>query len=275
MVPETKANTLPALFVSHGPPTLPFEDIPAREFLSDMGNHMSRPKAIMAVSAHWETSSPAVTTRTTQTTLHDFYGFPEALYQMRYDAPGAPDLAQQVQDLLNTAGFAASGDAQRGLDHGAWTPLSLIYKQADIPTIQLSIQPHLGAAHHLAVGQALAPLREEGVLILASGNITHNLQAWARMRQLGQVGVPEWVTTFQEWVYDRVTDSDLPALLDFMHAPQGRENHPTPEHFLPFFVALGAGMGAGIDAQGDTIPAHRLHDSVCYNVLAMDAYAFG
>ncbi|MDF1750273.1 MAG: class III extradiol ring-cleavage dioxygenase, partial [Alphaproteobacteria bacterium] len=185
---ESPSSALPALFVSHGPPTLPFEDIPARDFLSTLGDHLPRPKAILAVSAHWETDIPSVTMRGTQTTVHDFYGFPESLYQMRYDAPGAPDLALQVQDLLKQAGFTSTGDPERGLDHGAWTPLTLIYHDADIPVIQLSIQTELGAAHHLALGQALAPLRDQGVLIFASGNITHNLRAWARMRQLGQEG---------------------------------------------------------------------------------------
>lgn len=268
---ETKSDRLPALFVSHGPPTLPFENIPARDFLSDLGTGLPRPRAIVAISAHWETTDPAVTTRVKQTTVHDFYGFPDALYQMRYDAPGSPDLAQQVQDLLSNAGFPTHGDSERGLDHGAWTPLTLIYPEADIPVIQLSIQTDLGAAHHLALGTALAPLRDEGILILASGNITHNLRAWARLRQLGEDGVPDWVTTFQDWVYDKVTAPDIPALLDFMQAPMGRENHPTPEHFLPFFVALGAGMAGGHPA----VHGRRLHHSICYNVLAMDAYAFG
>ena len=268
---ETKSDSLPALFVSHGPPTLPFETIPARDFLSGLGAGMPRPRAIVAVSAHWETTNPAVTTRVKQTTLHDFYGFPDALYQMRYDTPGSPELAQQVQDLLSKAGFPTDGDSERGLDHGVWTPLTLIYPAADIPVIHLSIQTDLGPAHHLALGRALAPLCDEGILILASGNITHNLGAWARLRQLGQDGVPDWVTTFQDWVYEMVSAADIPALLDFMQAPMGRENHPTPEHFLPFFVALGAGIGD----QNSAVLGRRLHHSVCYNVLAMDAYAFG
>lgn len=258
--------TLPALFVSHGPPTLPLEDLPARHFLAGLGDSLPRPTAILSVSAHWETDALMVTTRARQTTIHDFYGFPDTLYAMRYDAPGAPDLAEDVMARLQAAGFTASGDADRGLDHGAWTPLSLIYPAADIPVIQLSIQTAADPAHHLAVGAALAPLREAGVLIIASGNITHNLMEWRRLRMAGLDAVPEWVTDFQLWVAERVANGDRESLMDFQYAPQGRRNHPTDEHFLPFFVALGAG--------GES-PGRRLHQSVCYTVLAMDAYAFG
>lgn len=259
------ADRLPALFVSHGPPTLPLEDIPARRFLAELGAEFPRPRGIVAVSAHWETEAPAVTVNPAPETIHDFYGFPAELYAMRYAASGDPILAERVAVLLEASGFPTDRDPARGLDHGAWTPLSLIYPDQDVPVIQLSIQTRLGAAHHVALGEALAPLRAEGVLILASGNLTHNLMEWRKLRQQGIDGVPEWVTVFQEWVADRVAAGDVAALADFHAAPEGTHNHPTDEHFLPLFVALGAGGGEG----------RRLHESVCYSVLAMDAYSFG
>src|SRR5690242_11961784 len=133
----------PALFLSHGAPTLPLVDAPARDFLRGLGRELGRPSAILVASAHWETPAPMVSTIARNTTIHDFYGFPRELYQLRYEPPGAPDIAAAAADLLNKAGLATEEDATRGLDHGAWVPLLLMYPEADIPTFQLSIQPHL------------------------------------------------------------------------------------------------------------------------------------
>lgn len=253
------------IFLSHGAPTLPFEDVAARHFLEGLAGLMPRPRAILAVSAHWETHTPTVNAVGRNATIHDFSGFPAELYRLHYPAPGDPELADRVADLLGNAGLPSAVDAQRGLDHGAWVPLMLAWPQADIPVLQVSVQSHLGPGHHLEVGRALAPLTNEGVLIMGSGSFTHDLSSWR-----GQAGMaePEWVTQFADWFDAALSEGRTCDLLGYRHlAPHAVRNHPTEEHLLPLFVALGA---AGPDA-----PAERLHTSNTYGVLRMDAYAFG
>ena len=254
----------PALFVSHGAPTLIITPGEARDFLSELGGQIPRPSAVLAVSAHWETAEPTVSLALRPETIHDFNGFPRELYAIQYPAPGAVELAQQTATLLSQAGFAARTDASRGLDHGAWVPLKLMYPQADIPVTQLSVQSQLGAQHHYKIGEALRPLRDDGVLILASGSATHNLREldWS-----GQGAAPEWVSNFSDWVAQAGARGDVDQLLRYrQQAPAAARNHPTEEHFLPFFVALGAG----------STPAQvsRIHASTTFGVLAMDAYRF-
>jgi 4,5-DOPA dioxygenase extradiol len=258
-------NLLPSLFLSHGAPTLPLTDTPARAFLSQLGKTLARPKAILVVSAHWETEVPTVSAVDRNDTIHDFGGFPRALYDMRYPAPGSPTVATRVADLLRAAGLDCKTDRSRGLDHGAWVPLLLMYPQADIPVLQLSVQPHLGPEHHLRVGRALAPLRQEGVLIIGSGSFTHDL---SEFRGHGPNDpAPAWVNKFADWFYAALTGNRTDALIDYRRqAPFAVKNHPTEEHLLPLYVALGA---AGADAQ-----AERLHASSTYSVLRMDVYAF-
>lgn len=255
----------PSLFVSHGAPTLAIEDGPASRYLSGLGRELGRPTAILVVSAHWETVAPRVGTASSPETIHDFYGFPQALYQIRYPAPGAPDVAWKAADLLTfRAGLAVEEDGRRGLDHGAWVPLSLLYPEADIPVAQLSIQPHLGPDHHFRMGQALEPLRDDGVLIIASGSATHNLYEFHG--RLPDGAPPAWVAAFSEWLADAVEGGRVEELLDYRNrAPEAVRNHPTDEHLLPIFVALGAGAGH---------PGRRLHASNSYGILAMDVYAF-
>lgn len=166
---------MPSLFLSHGAPTLPLTGTPARTFLKQLGGALERPKAVLVASAHWETAQPTVNAVDWNETIHDFYGFPRTLYDLRYTAPGCPPLAGRIADLLKEAGFDCAIDRQRGLDHGAWVPLLLMYPYAEIPVLQLSIQPHLGPEQHLCMGQALASLRRESVLIIGSGSFTHNL----------------------------------------------------------------------------------------------------
>lgn len=253
------------IFLSHGAPTLPLEDVAARRFLEGLAATMPRPRAILAVSAHWETRTPTVTAVAHNTTIHDFSGFPAELYRLDYLAPGDPELADRVVDLLGTAGLPVAVDTQRGLDHGAWVPLMLAWPQADIPVVQLSVQSHLGPGHHLELGRALAPLTNEGVLIVGSGSFTHDLSSWR-----GQAGMaePDWVTDFADWFDAALAEGRTCDLLAYRHlAPNAVRNHPTEEHLLPLFVALGA---AGPDAT-----ATRLHASTTYGVLRMDAYAFG
>lgn len=253
------------LFLSHGAPTLPFEDVAARDFLKGLPAALPRPRAILVVSAHWETRVPTVNAVERNRTIHDFAGFPEALYQLTYPAPGDPQLADRIVDLLAEAGLPSATDTARGLDHGAWVPLMLAWPDADIPVVQLSVQSQLGPGHHLEVGRAIAPLAKEGVLIVASGSFTHDLSSWR-----GQAGMaePEWVTEFADWFDAALKEGRTCDLLAYRRlAPHAQRNHPTEEHLLPLFVALGAaGSGA---------PVQRLHASNTYGVLRMDAYAFG
>jgi len=252
---------MPAVFVSHGSPTLPFDDVPAHDFLRGLGARIGTPKAVLVSSAHWETSAPALNAVERNATIHDFYGFPKPLYDLRYDAPGAPALAEHAASLLSGAGVDAAINAERGLDHGAWVPLMLMYPGANIPVLQVSVQSHDGAARHIALGRALAPLREEGVLILGSGGFVHNLHLidWDGGAE------PEWSAAFAGWTHEKLMARDEAALADYRNrAPQARTAHPTEEHFMPLFVAYGTG-GAKVE---------RLHSSATFGSLRMDAYSF-
>ena len=256
---------LPALFVSHGAPTLALEPGPTRGFLAQLGAGFERPKSILLISAHWETAAPAISRALKPETIHDFYGFPEALYAMRYPAPGAPELAVRAAALIAESGFAASTNEDRGLDHGAWVPLMLMYPEADIPVTQISVQSRLGPEHHWRLGEALRPLRDEGVLIIASGSVTHNLQEFGRHHY--DSPPPSWVSEFNDWLHDRVLSMDQAALVGYRTlAPQAVRNHPGEEHLLPLFTAAGAAT-PGIRPQ-------RVHDAFTYGVIGMDAYRF-
>jgi 4,5-DOPA dioxygenase extradiol len=261
----TMPKLLPSLFLSHGAPTLPLTDTPARTFLQQLGNSLERPKAILVISAHWETAVPTVNAVDSNETIHDFGGFPRALYDLRYSAPGAPTLAARVADQLRASGLDCNIDRRRGLDHGAWVPLLLMVPQADIPVLQLSVQPHLGPAHHLRVGRALAALRQEGVLIIGSGSFTHDL---SEFRGHGaNDAAPDWVNNFADWFHAALTSGETDKLLDYRRqAPFAVKNHPTEEHLVPLYVALGAA--------GENARAERLHASSTYSVLRMDVYAF-
>ncbi len=256
---------LPALFVSHGAPTLPIEPGPAREFLSGLGKAIGRPRAILAVSAHWEGIEAEVSAAAHPETIHDFYGFPEELYRMSYPAPGAPELASRVGRLLGAQGIAVKQHPTRGLDHGAWVPLLLMYPEADIPVTQLTVQTALGTAHHLRLGDALRELRDEGVLILASGGATHNLSEFGRHGR--DASPPAWVTEFRDWLAHAIESGNREDFLSYRErAPQARRNHPSEEHFLPLYVAAGAGSSG--------VAGRRIHESNTYGILAMDAYRF-
>jgi 4,5-DOPA dioxygenase extradiol len=253
---------LPSLFVSHGAPTLPFEDVPARDFLAGLAARLPRPAAILAVTAHWCTGTPATGTVDQPETIHDFFGFPQVLYELTYPAPGAPDVGERAVTLLTEAGIPAQADPQRGLDHGTWSPLSLIYPDADIPVTQLSVQPGADAAHHIAVGRALAPLRRDGVLVLASGGAVHNLTEFRN----GIFETPAWAAAFDTWLIDAVGRGDTAALENWRdQAPEPDRAHPSDEHLLPLFVAYGASGGR---------PGTTLHRSFTYGSLSMAAFAF-
>jgi 4,5-DOPA dioxygenase extradiol len=253
---------LPSVFVSHGSPMHALQPGPAGEAWAALGRRIGRPRAILIASAHWETDRPLLTGSPRPETIHDFYNFPEPLYRLRYPAPGAPDVAQRAKELLLGKGLPADIDPQRGLDHGAWSPLLYMYPDADVPVVQLSLQPALGPKHHLEVGRALESLGAENVLVIGSGHLTHNLRDWAR----GNGAPAPYAREFQEWVYERINNRKQEELVRYRAlSPHGVRAHPTDEHFLPLFVALGAA--------GDGTP-ERVYDAIDSGVLAMDAYVF-
>lgn len=251
-------TTLPALFVSHGSPMLALDESqPAHGFLRKLGTTLPRPEAILVISAHWDTATPCITGAQQLDTIHDFYGFPEPLYELHYPAPGNRALAEEIVRQL---GPSAGVHPARGLDHGAWVPLLLMYPQHDIPVLQLSLQTSLGPAHHLRIGEALRWLRKRGVLIIGSGGATHNLREYFHPDS----GNHKPYEAFAAWLHDVLTRGDREALLDYrQRAPHAARCHPTEEHFLPLFVVLGAG---GTKAQ-------RLHAG-CDRTLATDAYIY-
>jgi 4,5-DOPA dioxygenase extradiol len=254
---------LPSVFLSHGSPMHALEPGAAGEAWAALGRRLRKPRAILIASAHWETNVPMLTGAERPETTHDFSGFPEPLYRLRYPAPGAPEVARRAQGLLKDAGFTAAIDGCRGLDHGAWSPLLYMYPEADVPVVQISIQPALGPRHHVALGSSLRKLLSEGVLVIGSGHMTHNLRDWAR----GQ-GRPEpYAREFQEWVKKKIEERDIDGLVDYRsRSPHGARAHPTDEHFLPLFFALGAAP--------ERAKPERIYDAVDSGVLAMDAYVF-
>lgn len=245
---------------------LALEDAPARDFLERLPDLLpEQPKVILMVSAHWERLRPTVSAPAWNETIHDFSGFPPKLYQLTYPAPPSGDLAGRVAERLTAAGLPADIDKRRGLDHGAWAPLMVAWPHADIPVVQLSVQTHLGPAHHYRLGQILAPLREEGVLIVGSGSFTHDLASFRTSG--GRIDAPEpyWVLAFAEWMAAALLERRLDDLLNYrVRAPEAAHNHPTEEHLLPLYVALGAGQ----------VGVKHLHQSTTYGILRMDAFAF-
>jgi 4,5-DOPA dioxygenase extradiol len=256
-------EVLPTLFLSHGAPTLALDPGETGVAWRKLAAELPRPEAILCVSAHWMTEEPALNAPAQNETIHDFYGFPEPLYRMHYDPPAAPDVAQAIRDLLASSGFISSIDRARGLDHGAWVPLRIMYPEADIPTAQLSIQLDRDAVWHYRIGIALRMLREAGVLILASGGAVHNLRALAR-----DGGPPlDWARQFDEWLAGALAEGRTAELLDWTtRAPFALRAQPTPDHFLPLFVALGA---AGEGARGE-----RVHQGFTLGSLSMSAFRF-
>jgi len=256
---------MPTLFISHGSPMHAVHAGAAGRAWTALGSTLTRPRAILIASAHWETSVPMLTGNPKPQTIHDFGGFPPELYQQRYPAPGAPELAARAVALLKDADIAAGIDGCRGLDHGAWVPLKWMYPQYDVPVVQLSIQPELGAAHHLRLGRALAPLLEREVLIIGSGHTTHNLRDW--MSNPRRDEPLRYVEAFSTWLHERLQAHDADAVSAYREqAPDATRAHPTEEHFLPLFVAWGA---AGTDAR-----AERVVSGYEAGALSMDSYLF-
>lgn len=260
-------STLPALFISHGAPLFAIEPGETGPALTRLGATLQGEglRGVVILSPHWMARTPAVMTNPAPATWHDFGGFPDALYALRYPAPGSPALGEQVVGLLRAAGIQAEADARRPLDHGAWVPLMHLLPAADVPVVQVALPARYGPAEVYAMGQALAGLRGEGVLVVGSGSMTHNLAEFFG----GGAQAAPYVMAFSRWVEDAVVRGDLPALLDYRaQAPDAARAHPTDDHFLPLFFALGAG-GWGRDAGAE---AQYLSREVMYGMLAMDSF---
>lgn len=279
-------STLPAIYVSHGSPMLAIDPGPTGAAFDALGERLRarQPKAVLVISAHWIYSTLVVGTRARQEAWHDFGGFPRELYALRYDAPGAPDVAARVKALVEAAGVEGvcyvAEDADRPLDHGAWMPMRHFFPNADLPVLQLALNPYLSPATQIEIGRALAPLREEGVIVIGSGSFTHNLQevfGGGRKAQHGPETEP-YVDAFRHWMTDALDEAlatgDTSRIAGYRdNAPFARRAHPTDEHLLPFFVALGAALGPASRADGQA-QVDRIADEVTYGVLAMDTFVF-
>jgi len=255
----------PALFMSHGAPMFALEPGLAGPALTGIGQSLRHTQAIIVVSAHWITDVQVyVTGADAPDTIHDFRGFPEALYALRYPAPGHPHLARRIVEQLCQEGWEARVDPRRGLDHGAWVPLVHLRPAADVPVIQVSLPVAGGPDLAWQLGRALAPWRDAGVLIAGSGTLTHNLYD---LQGPGDAAA-QYVPAFTDWVREHVVTLDHAAVRNYrQQAPAAQRAHPTEEHFLPLLVAMGAA-----DAQE---PVYVVDGGVEYGALAMDAYVFG
>lgn len=261
----TASDRMPALYLSHGAPPLADDRLWTRQ-LAAWSAALPRPRSILMVSAHWEEAPLSLGATRAVPLIYDFWGFPEHYYRVRYDAPGAPDLATDVRALLRSAHHPVHDAPDRGLDHGAYVPLAEMYPAADIPVLQISM-PTLDPRELLEIGRRLAPLRDQGVLIIGSGFTTHNLRG-LDMGRPSDAAPPSWSAEFDAWADAAVSSGDVDALLDFRHkAPAARLAHPRTEHFAPLFVALGA---SAIGAE----PSRAVVDGYWYG-LAKRSFQFG
>ncbi|HWN80577.1 MAG TPA: class III extradiol ring-cleavage dioxygenase [Candidatus Udaeobacter sp.] len=235
---------MPVIFAAHGAPVL-LDDAAWMGELAAWAAALPRPQGILMISAHWEKRPTTLGATRTVPLVYDFYGFPARYYETRYPAPGAPGLAARVQELLRAGGMESTADSERGLDHGAYVPLVAMYPAADVPVLQISM-PGLDPAVLFELGRALAPLRDEGILVFGSGFLTHN------MHYAFRPGIPQWAREFDAWVADALARFDVDALLNFQtRAPAAQMALPTWEHYAPVLVAAGA---AGAAASQVTFP---------------------
>lgn len=253
----------PALFISHGSPMMAIEESKTSRFLQKLGKSLTRPKAIVVFSAHFDLLNEIVITAgKNPKTIQDFYGFPSPLYSIQYNAPGSPDLAKRIAERFKYAGLDPILDEQQGWDHGLWIPLRLMFPAADIPIVQISINSAQGARRNYEHGKLMASLREENILIIGSGNVSHNLREFYNPSP----GSDKRVKTFTDWVNDQLSNAYLESLLNYMNeAPDVLFNHPTQEHFLPLIAALGS---------SETGRGEMIHQDAERGILAMDAYRF-
>lgn len=237
-LPPSPAERPPVLFIGHGSPMNAIEDNQWSRGLRTLAGALPRPRAILAISAHWYVDGTLLTVDAAPRTIHDFGGFPRALYEIRYPAPGAPDLAARVRRLVTATADAPPG--AWGLDHGTWSVLRWLYPQADVPVVQLSLDRRLSPAAHHELGRALADLRGDGVMILGSGNITHNLRDAITRMQSGDHQTPAWARRFDLEVARALDQRDPNALIALGPSADGRLAHPTPDHWLPLLYAQAA-----------------------------------
>ena len=255
----------PTLFLSHGSPMLAVQDSAAGRFLDGLGKQLPTPRAIVVASAHFTIAPAHVGGAALPRTIHDFGGFPPALYQLQYPAPGLPVLAQEIVRKLEAAGLDARVAPGHGIDHGVWVPLRRMYPDAEIPVVPLSVDPRGDAAAHVALGRALADLRNDGVLVIGSGGFVHNLGDLDWQHPDGPLA--PWAAEFAEWMRERMRNHDMDALVQWQtQAPHAKRAHPTVEHLMPLFVALGAA--------GEAPTMRHLHQSHELGTLALDAFAF-
>ena len=273
-IANMRTTPLPSLFVSHGSPMIALEPGAAGAFMQRLGSrwlgHFGRPAAILTISAHTSARLPALLAGRRHQAVYDFGNFDPRLNEMRYDAPGAPALAERVAGLLEAADIAVRQIDESGLDHGAWTALRYLFPSADIPILPLAFVASDPPQSQFELGEALAPLRSENVLILGSGSMTHNLQRVFTGGLRANPNQPEIAQSqvFRKWFVDHSSARDWPALFDYrQRAPHAVDMHPSDEHLLPWYVAAGAG--------GRQSAPVRLHDSVTYGALGMDVYGFG
>lgn len=256
-------TSAPVFFISHGSPMFAIEPGLLGARLRDLGERLDDITAVLVVSPHWQTRGVRVSTALAPETIHDFGGFPSALYRLQYNPPGQPELAMEAARLLADAGFAVSVDERRGLDHGAWVPLLHLLPRADVPVFQVSLPADIDTAGALRLGAALAPLRERGVLIIGSGSLTHNLYEFRQ-----HVADADYAQAFADWVREAVAERDVAGLVDYRRqAPHAMRAHPTEEHYLPLLVALGASSA--------TETAQWLEGGMTDGVLSMDSFAWG
>ncbi|MFC2993868.1 DODA-type extradiol aromatic ring-opening family dioxygenase [Acinetobacter sichuanensis] len=254
-------QTLPGLFISHGSPMLALDPEQVGPALQRLSLNLPQPQAIIIMSAHWESEALEVSTAVRPETWHDFRGFPQELYEIRYPAAGHPELAEEILHLLAEAHIPAHANSTRPRDHGVWMPLLHMYPEANIPVVEISLPMNMSAEQIYQIGQVLAPLREKQILLIGSGSITHNL------RELSWNGdnsnVPTWASTFRNYVVSKLTHSDYGAVLDWQQIPFVQKNHPTLEHFAPLFFAMGTGTRFSV-----------VHSSFSMGALGMDLYRF-
>lgn len=262
-------STFPPLFLSHGAPNMALYDSPVRTFMRGLAKAYQKPDAIVSVSAHFETKGAVVVSDPNPSMMYDFRGFEPELYAVEYPAPGNPELAQEIHDLLSDANTPVTQLAKRGFDHGTWVPLALAYPDADIPVVQLSIDPDESPDYHHRIGRALASLPARNIAVIGTGNITHNLPALFSKGKDPELdaNIKSWVADFLSWFDQQLESGNDDNLLNYRKkAPFAKENHPTDEHLLPIFVALGAA--------GATKKARKIHASYNFEFLAMDAWEF-
>ncbi|HIF51332.1 MAG TPA: dioxygenase [Thiotrichaceae bacterium] len=253
------SKNLPVIFLSHGSPTIAIEpDNPTVKFWQEITKSIRKPKLILIMSAHWETAEPTITSNPQPETIHDFHGFPESMYTINYPATGATEFAKKLGAELNL-----DIDPTRGLDHGSWVPLRSMYPDADIPIIQLSICPSKTFKWHLDFGKQFSELSKQNVLIIASGGISHNIRS---LRWHEPDAVELWTEEFLEDIHQKLMAEDFTNLCNPESLAHGKLGIPTPDHYLPFLFAIGAGLGR---------KKQRLFNKINYGTLGMQCYSFG